>query len=342
MSIYESLVSDPVNDFGTERLGKFPRIPCLNADQPATIVGLTTPEKRPSVENLNLAPPFGHFFIECSLPKSLRPVLKNSVSGAGISTYQTAVEIGLKVRTDDDPTRYIETSGDEIHPHWNLLCQPFSKSDLLEMPGVSPLVISNFYLYIGLGKDGFPLSLPGSEGLFDELFLKSGALPWIGQDGKAYLVLAGHRYWQEIVKEMEQTERAREAVREGINRQFEIYLPLLYAINSIHNKRTEIVPNQPSRQVRRHAARTGNQPPDHRTITIKDYIRIYGDARKAQDAGNPYPLGEVIGHWRNYGVNGRKGLLFGKYAGTFFVPSFLKGNPNKGATDHDYVIGERK
>ena len=49
----------------------------------------------------------------------------------------------------------------------------------------------------------------------------------------------------------------------------------------------------------------------------------------------------VIGHRRNYGVNGRTGLLFGRYRGTFFIPLFLPGNPDKGATDHDYVLKAR-
>jgi len=46
MSIYESLRLSSDNDFGTAgRLGKYPRIPVLNADQPAEIVGLTAPEQ---------------------------------------------------------------------------------------------------------------------------------------------------------------------------------------------------------------------------------------------------------------------------------------------------------
>ncbi len=72
MSIYESLRAG-MNDFGQgDRFKGYPRMPVLNADQPAQIVGLTPPDKRPSVETLNLAPPFERFFIECALPPELR------------------------------------------------------------------------------------------------------------------------------------------------------------------------------------------------------------------------------------------------------------------------------
>jgi hypothetical protein len=56
--------------------------------------------------------------------------------------------------------------------------------------------------------------------------------------------------------------------------QFDMYLPLLSALNSLHNKRTIVVQDNHSRQSRRAAQRTGQQSPDQRTITVKDYVEI--------------------------------------------------------------------
>jgi len=94
MSIYESLRLSSDNDFGAAgRLGKYPRIPVLNADQPAEIVGLTAPDKRPSPETLNLAPPFGRFFVECRLPKSLQFQTSHGTE-KGKSLESTVLEVG--------------------------------------------------------------------------------------------------------------------------------------------------------------------------------------------------------------------------------------------------------
>jgi hypothetical protein len=170
--------------------------------------------------------------------------------------------------------------------------------------------------------------------------VEHGMAFWVGQDGAAYYVTAHHRSvtqpgaWKKAASEGMDLTLAHKRIVE----QFTHFLPLLYAVNSLHNKRTVLSTVQPSRQVRRAAQRNNQQPPDQKTIVIKDFVTVMQGARKAQSEGVAYPLGEVIGHWRRYGVDGRTGLLFGKYRGTFFVPSFLRGNPDRGATDHDYVL----
>lgn len=343
MSIYESLRQSAVNDFGYgERFESYPRIPCLNGDQPAEIVGLSAPDKRPSPETLNLAPPFERFFIECRLPKPLQVPSVQTVRGDGsiAHTEGTIVEVGMDVRIHQDAN--YEKTPEDMRPRWHLNCLPFYKVEFDKAVAADPLCISNFHFYLALGADDFPVNIGKAEDLENDLnrqFLESGRMYWVGQDGMVYGLTAGYRYgdadaWQDALK----TKGGTDIVNKKLLNQFSLYFPLLYAVNSLHNKRTVVVQNQPSRQVRRAAQRSGKQTPDQRTIVIKDFVQIMQGARKAQSEGHQYPLCEVIGHYVNYGVNGRTGLLFGKYRGTFFVPSFLKGNPNVGATDHDYVL----
>lgn len=339
MSIYESLRQSSVSDFGYgERFESYPHIPCLNADQPAELVGLTAPDKRPSPETLNLAPPFERFFVECRLPKSLRFPDVGILAGEVIDMKSTIIEIGMDVSIHKDP-RYVHTPED-MRPRWSLRCLPFYSVEFSRRVEADPLCISNFELYVTLGADGIPVVLGKADEMGEELereFLEAGCVFWT-RGGLVYGTVAKHRWggtdeWRETLKKT-----GAKAAVDALTRQFDLYIPLLYAINSLHNKRTVVVQNQPSRQVRRAAQRSGKQTPNQRTIVISDFVKIVQGARKAQSEGHQYPLCEVIGHYANYGVNGRTGLLFGKYRGTFFVPSFLKGNPDVGATDHDYDL----
>lgn len=346
MSIYESLRrggSEGMNDFGLgESFKSYPRMPVLNAYQPAQIVGLTPPDKRPSVETLNLMPPFERFFIECALPPELQfnaVNFANDVNNKGrVLTFDERVtEIGLDVSIHRD-AKYVHTP-EELRPKTHLICKPFYLVGNVPAAGIDPLCVSNFQIYIALGADGFPVPVPGATpASMDEIFRENSTAFWVGQDGEAYSVTVRHRTspeaWQEALGEGLNLARAYEKTVS----QFADFLPLLYAINSLHNKRTVLSTVQPSRQVRRAAQRGGQTPPDQKTIVVKDFVTIMQGARKSQAQGNSHPLGETIGHWRRYGVDGRQGLLFGKYRGTFFVPSFLRGNPDKGATDHDYVL----
>lgn len=337
MSIYESLRTG-MNDFGYgDRFRSYPRMPVLNADQPAQIVGLTAPDKRPAVETLNLMPPFERFFIECALPPELQFKVSNRVGDSEITSYQTVREVGLDVSIHHD-AKYSLTP-EALQPKTHLSCQPFYVTDSTEH---DPLCKSNFHVYIGLGADGFPAPIPGAgPAALEKAFQENAMAFWVGQNGQAYSVSANHQAggtsgWKEMM-EKHDAETVEVLYRQTTS-QFGMYLPLLYAINSLHNKRTVLATAQHSRQVRRAAQRNGQQPPDQKTIVVKDFVTIMQGARKAQAEGNSHPLGETIGHWRRYGVDGRTGLLFGKYRGTFFVPSFLRGNPDKGATDHDYVL----
>jgi hypothetical protein len=59
-----------------------------------------------------------------------------------------------------------------------------------------------------------------------------------------------------------------------------------------------------------------------------------GHTREVPDS---VPLTTVRGHIARYGVDGR-GLLFGRIAGTFWIPAHARGNPAVGTATHDYTI----
>jgi hypothetical protein len=346
MSIYESLRTG-MNDFGQgDRFKGYPRMPVLNADQPAQIIGLTPPDKRPTAEMLNLAPPFDRFFIECTLPPSLQfNALSLVVAGeANVILKEKVQEIGLDVSIDRSATytATLSEAADRFNkelPKTHLICQPFYY--IKPADDVDPLCMCDFNMYIGLSKDGLPCELPdATPEMLDEIYRRTGKVVYVGEDGVARCILIAHRgvntpeAWSDAI---EAGLDVKAAYRHMIEL-FASFVPLLYAINSLHHKRTVITTVQHSRQVRRAAQRSNQQPPDQKTIVLKDFVTIIQGAHKARSQGVEYPLCEVIGHFANYGVNGRTGLLFGKYRGTFFVPSFLRGNPDKGAIDHDYVL----
>jgi hypothetical protein len=49
------------------------------------------------------------------------------------------------------------------------------------------------------------------------------------------------------------------------------------------------------------------------------------------------PLHSVRGHFAEYGTNGR-GLLFGKYAGRYWIPAHARGNPERGEVEQSYLV----
>lgn len=50
------------------------------------------------------------------------------------------------------------------------------------------------------------------------------------------------------------------------------------------------------------------------------------------------PLHKCRGHFAEYGPEFNKGLLFGKYAGRFYVPPCMKGSKKNGVVEKDYQI----
>jgi len=106
------------------------------------------------------------------------------------------------------------------------------------------------------------------------------------------------------------------------------------ALNFLNASNVEIAEPQRPRPERRRLARTG--------VTVQAIVvRPPGKRRAAQSEPRPIEAGETLfspvrGHWARYGVEGREGLLFGKYAGKFWVPAFARGAGE--AEPRDYVL----
>lgn len=106
------------------------------------------------------------------------------------------------------------------------------------------------------------------------------------------------------------------------------------ALNFLNASNVGIAEPQRPRPIRRRQARTG--------VTVQAIVvRPPGKRRAASSAPRPIEPGEQVfspvrGHWARYGVEGREGLLFGKYAGKFWVPAHARGQGE--AEPRDYVL----
>lgn len=92
-------------------------------------------------------------------------------------------------------------------------------------------------------------------------------------------------------------------------------------------------PKQVGRAVKRH----GGNPESYRYHTL--VVRPVGSRSNspAQEIGT-MPRHVCRGHFAEYGPQFGKGLLFGKYAGRFFIPPCVKGDKKNGVVEKDYEI----
>lgn len=103
-------------------------------------------------------------------------------------------------------------------------------------------------------------------------------------------------------------------------------------------KNVSLQPHQTDpKQARIAAKRHGGSPDDYRYHTL--VVRPPGAKSNTppQDIGT-MPRHMCRGHFSEYGPEFGKGLLFGKYAGRFYIPPHLKGNADNGTVEKDYKI----
>lgn len=110
------------------------------------------------------------------------------------------------------------------------------------------------------------------------------------------------------------------------------HLVLLGALNFCACSNIEVVEPQRPRPERRRLERTGVRV---HTLTVHPRGKRTRTAKGEPVGGTP--LHSVRGHFATYG-QGDRGLLFGKYAGRFWVPAHARGNPEHGRIDKDYVL----
>lgn len=105
------------------------------------------------------------------------------------------------------------------------------------------------------------------------------------------------------------------------------------ALNFLNASNVEIAEPHRQRPIRRRLARTG--------VTVQTIVvRPPGKRRAVSSEPRPIEVGEQVfspvrGHFARYGPEYDRGLLFGKYAGKFWIPAHARG---QGDEDRDYVL----
>jgi hypothetical protein len=87
-------------------------------------------------------------------------------------------------------------------------------------------------------------------------------------------------------------------------------------------------------------ARKHDQPLVRYHRVIVDPNRTTKPSLPGPGTGRTMPVHLVRGHLATYG--GAKGLLFGKYAGTYFRPPHVRGDKREGVSTHDYAVKPAK
>ena len=106
------------------------------------------------------------------------------------------------------------------------------------------------------------------------------------------------------------------------------------ALNFLNASNVDIATPARPRPLRRRIERTGV---DVQTIVV----RPPGKRRISTGQARPISAGESVlaprrGHWARYGVEGRERLLFGRYAGKFWIPAVVGGS--RSGVPVDYVL----
>lgn len=115
---------------------------------------------------------------------------------------------------------------------------------------------------------------------------------------------------------------------------------LLSALNFLNCKNVEIVEPVRERHLRKRIARTGVTV---QHITVRPISGRHHSRRDAgQELAGAQPLTHVRGHFAHYGPQYNKGLLFGKFAGKYWIPQFARGAGDDPGQPHYTLKPARK
>jgi hypothetical protein len=112
------------------------------------------------------------------------------------------------------------------------------------------------------------------------------------------------------------------------------HLVLLGALNFANCRNIEIVEPKRHRAEQRRLDRHGVRIS---TIQIRPIGRSSRSAKRDDPLGLT-PLTSVRGHFACYGPDYGRGLLFGKYAGRFWIPQHARGNSEEGVSVNNYEL----
>jgi hypothetical protein len=108
----------------------------------------------------------------------------------------------------------------------------------------------------------------------------------------------------------------------------------LGAINLGNCVNVELMEPKRSRHAQRRLDRSGVRVSE---LHVRPISKSYRGRRDGREPLGTVPIHSVRGHFAEYGVNGR-GLLFGKYAGRYWIPAHARGNPEHGQVEQSYQV----
>lgn len=112
-------------------------------------------------------------------------------------------------------------------------------------------------------------------------------------------------------------------------------LVVLGTINLGNCVNVAIVEPQRPRAERRRIERTGVRVSE---LHLRPISRSYRGKGQPGETEGLVPMHSVRGHFASYGPDFGRGLLFGKYAGRYWIPAHARGNPDVGETDQRYTV----
>lgn len=114
--------------------------------------------------------------------------------------------------------------------------------------------------------------------------------------------------------------------------------PTLLALSFMHCRNVKVVEETPpSKLSKKHEKKTGRPLLRYRVLQIDHMKEVLEKEGGASKTGLKRALHICRGHFAHYGQEG-KGLLFGKYAGTVWVPMHTRGTKEKGVVIKDYDV----
>jgi hypothetical protein len=114
--------------------------------------------------------------------------------------------------------------------------------------------------------------------------------------------------------------------------------PAFLALSFIHCRNVKVAEERPPEKLsKKHAKKTGRPLLRYRMLQIDHMKEILERVGKASANGLKLALHICRGHFNHYGENG-KGLFFGKYEATVWVPMQTRGTKKRGVVVKDYDV----
>jgi hypothetical protein len=115
----------------------------------------------------------------------------------------------------------------------------------------------------------------------------------------------------------------------------------LYAFSLMNCRNVNLIEQVPgkNREARRYQVRTGRPLSTHYILNIQPMKRILQTEGNLDKVGINKALHSCRGHFRTYEESSK---LFGKHAGTFWIPSHIRGSSENGEVRKWYSLGARR